>query len=371
MFYTKQTCTFPYGPGAKSGNFSSITIADIKSDTTFTFINGFDFDCQGNDNGFSYLALNVNERGIAAKSLPAAAIAVLYGDTSYSCSVDIGAVGVTDGRGGAVETKYGLLTNVAPTYQFDSGGDYYNLVALQSFTIEYSGDPKWVHRLGLWLDVTPMDGNENPAPPKVRLGAELRDSGDGNAFDFNAGYAFLSISYNHFIAIPFTLSAQGGSGIGPGESIVSLDFQMPVIPESIVLLVSGFDFAYLDGNDDHKFGRLVCQNEILSKTSTSVKVRFTAGIRDYSGDWDDDFIAEQYVTMVAALATPSNARLPPLRVTNVRFADPTDKSSRIAMLAGVYSDPPNTPWQYTVEEVIGFIGRGQSFSVQTDDAKSN
>ena len=87
-------------------------------------------------------------------------------------------------------------------------------------------------------------------------------------------------------------------GSGPRTAREEVIFSAPVT--QVVALLKGFDVAF-SPRDDHHLGKLEVGLEaaIDPLAPQRVNVDVTYGLRDWSGDWDDNYEGEILFTVVA------------------------------------------------------------------------
>ena len=95
-----------------------------------------------------------------------------------------------------------------------------------------------------------------------------------------------SISFNRF------------RGDGPREDSTEVVF--PAGVSQATALLTGFDVAF-SPRDDHHLGNLEVRLEAAIDALAPRRVNVTAifGLRDWSGEWDDDYEGEIFFTVVA------------------------------------------------------------------------
>lgn len=86
-------------------------------------------------------------------------------------------------------------------------------------------------------------------------------------------------------------------GSGPRTTREEVIFSAPVT--QAVALLKGFDVAF-SPRDDHHFGKLEVGIEAVIDplAPQRVNVDVTYGLRDWSGDWDDNYEGEIHFTVV-------------------------------------------------------------------------
>lgn len=92
--------------------------------------------------------------------------------------------------------------------------------------------------------------------------------------------------------------AQLTGGDFPRFKLVEINgFEVPII--SPVALLTGFDVAFEEG-DGRPFGHLDIRVEVEDVFDSTVTVRVTYGLRDWSGDWDDEHGGNVRFSVLAA-----------------------------------------------------------------------
>lgn len=78
---------------------------------------------------------------------------------------------------------------------------------------------------------------------------------------------------------------------GTGPNFATRTVTMPVAVSQATAILTGFIVEFSQGNDHH-LGQLDVQVQVLGGTatpSTNIQVRVTYGLRDWSGNWDDQY----------------------------------------------------------------------------------
>ena len=85
-------------------------------------------------------------------------------------------------------------------------------------------------------------------------------------------------------------------GSGPRTSFQ--DVTLSVAPTQATAILTGIRAAFTRSDGDHELGNLEAR---LSTTVTTNVVRVTAtfGLRDWSGDWDDDYEGQLSFAVIA------------------------------------------------------------------------
>jgi hypothetical protein len=82
-----------------------------------------------------------------------------------------------------------------------------------------------------------------------------------------------------------------GSISGTGPNSITKTVVMPGPVSQVTAILTGFIVEFSRG-DDHHLGQLDVQVQVLPGTSlpgTNVQVRIIYGLRDWSGNWDDQY----------------------------------------------------------------------------------
>ena len=88
------------------------------------------------------------------------------------------------------------------------------------------------------------------------------------------------------------------SGPGPRSDFVDLSFTSAVSSASAVLTGADYGFSQEDG--DHHLGQVNMRVEATTTAgSADVRVTATFGVRDWSGNWDDDYEGTIYFAVLA------------------------------------------------------------------------
>jgi hypothetical protein len=88
------------------------------------------------------------------------------------------------------------------------------------------------------------------------------------------------------------------SGSGPRVTTTTVTFPSAVTQATAIL--TGF-VAEFSGGNDHHLGQLDIQVAVPSGgiNGTNVSVNATFGLRDWSGDWDDQYDGEIFFSVIA------------------------------------------------------------------------
>ena len=87
------------------------------------------------------------------------------------------------------------------------------------------------------------------------------------------------------------------SNAGPQQQTATIDMGASVSQATAFL--SGFDVEFSNG-DDHDFGLLDVQVHVPAGgvSGSAVQVQVTYGLRDWSGDWDDQYDGRIFFTVI-------------------------------------------------------------------------
>jgi hypothetical protein len=87
------------------------------------------------------------------------------------------------------------------------------------------------------------------------------------------------------------------SGSGPQVQTASVDMGAPV--SQAIAFLSGFNVEFSHGHD-HNLGLLDVQVQVPAGgiSGSTVQVRVSYGLRDWSGDWDDDYEGQIWFSVV-------------------------------------------------------------------------
>jgi hypothetical protein len=96
-------------------------------------------------------------------------------------------------------------------------------------------------------------------------------------------------------SVDFSLPLRGN---GPRISSKTVVFTRPVT--TAIAGLSGYTIGYSSGSGDHHLGRLEVNLDVSTNNNT-VTVNVTFGLRDWSGNWDDDYEGQIEFVVVAEL----------------------------------------------------------------------
>lgn len=85
-------------------------------------------------------------------------------------------------------------------------------------------------------------------------------------------------------------------GLGPRTDTQDVTLGTPA--NSAIAMLAGMDVAF-SHHDDHHLGNLQVSVGATMLNPTTVRVSATYGLRDWSGDWDDDYEGRILFSVVA------------------------------------------------------------------------
>jgi hypothetical protein len=86
-------------------------------------------------------------------------------------------------------------------------------------------------------------------------------------------------------------------GTGPRSGTDDVNFSGPVTAPSAVL--TGVDYGFSQEDGDHHLGQVNLRVDAATLAgSNDVRVTATFGVRDWSGDWDDDYEGTVYFAVL-------------------------------------------------------------------------
>jgi len=86
------------------------------------------------------------------------------------------------------------------------------------------------------------------------------------------------------------------SGLGPRTATQDVSFSSPIT--TAVTILTGMNVEFSHG-DDHNLGNLQVGVIGTQIDPTTVRVTATYGLRDWSGNWDDDYDGTVFFAVVA------------------------------------------------------------------------
>ena len=95
-----------------------------------------------------------------------------------------------------------------------------------------------------------------------------------------------------------SVSFSAVSGFGPQVTSKTVNFSSPVSQAAAIL--TGFIAEFSQGSD-HNLGQLDVQAHVPGGgiSGSSVTVQITYGLRDWSGNWDDQYDGQVFFAVVA------------------------------------------------------------------------
>jgi hypothetical protein len=84
---------------------------------------------------------------------------------------------------------------------------------------------------------------------------------------------------------------------GSGPQTQSTTVTMPSAVTQAVAILNGYTVEYSGGNDHH-LGQLTVQVSVSALNGANVIVDVQLGLRDWSGNWDDQYDGEVFFTVV-------------------------------------------------------------------------
>lgn len=92
-----------------------------------------------------------------------------------------------------------------------------------------------------------------------------------------------------------SISFSPARGSGPRSTFKDVTLSSAVT--QVTALLTGFNVSFSNG-DDHHLGNLNVQLSTSLLSPTSVRVTATFGLRDWSGNWDDNYDGQIFFTVV-------------------------------------------------------------------------
>jgi hypothetical protein len=84
---------------------------------------------------------------------------------------------------------------------------------------------------------------------------------------------------------------------GSGPRTQSVNVTMPAAVTQATAILNGFVAEY-SGGDDHHLGQLSVQLSVGAISGATVAVTVELGLRDWSGNWDDQYDGQVFFTVV-------------------------------------------------------------------------
>jgi hypothetical protein len=85
-------------------------------------------------------------------------------------------------------------------------------------------------------------------------------------------------------------------GSGPRQATSDVTFPAPI--QSATALLTGFNVSFSPSEGDHHLGNLDVRLDADRLSTTTVRVTATFGLRDWSGNWDDQYEGQIFFTVV-------------------------------------------------------------------------
>src|SRR4051794_36927794 len=86
------------------------------------------------------------------------------------------------------------------------------------------------------------------------------------------------------------------NGSGPRQSTQDVTFANPLTTATALLTGMNVEYSH---NNDHHLGNLQVGVTAAPLGSNAVRVTATYGLRDWSGNWDDDYDGQVFFTVIA------------------------------------------------------------------------
>jgi hypothetical protein len=86
------------------------------------------------------------------------------------------------------------------------------------------------------------------------------------------------------------------SGLGPRTATQDVTFAAPVTVATAILTGMNVEYSH---HDDHHLGNLQVGVSGAPLDSQTVRVTATYGLRDWSGNWDDDYAGQVFFAVIA------------------------------------------------------------------------
>lgn len=241
-------------------------------------------------------------------------------DDKYEATVRVGIIVVDDSRVSVFgQTQpFQFVTGLGPQTvnsflqlndPFESGVTY-----LQGFDIGFERDDKHVAEIMASVD----DQTINVAGTQFdgvlcSLGLRDRSGFWDDPYGGQVLFASLRFPTEAFSAEHGTIRVQSVNN-GPARKTADHFIQMNLPRERVFVGLTGFQSSYT--KDDHHLHRLTSQVDIDQVQSepqkSTIRVAYTGGIRDRSGEWDDEYASNGSYAILAVTqeATPPRIVLP-------------------------------------------------------------
>lgn len=86
-------------------------------------------------------------------------------------------------------------------------------------------------------------------------------------------------------------------GSGPRQTFQDVTFPAPV--SSATAILTGFNVSFTPSDGDHNLGNLDVRLDASAVDATNIRVTATFGLRDWSGNWDDQYEGTVFFAVVA------------------------------------------------------------------------
>lgn len=97
--------------------------------------------------------------------------------------------------------------------------------------------------------------------------------------------------------VPSSITFGRFEGSGPRQT--SQDVTVPAPVTSATAILTGFNVSFAPSEGDHHLGNLDVRLDADTISATSVRVTATFGLRDWSGNWDDQYEGQIFFAVVA------------------------------------------------------------------------
>jgi hypothetical protein len=86
---------------------------------------------------------------------------------------------------------------------------------------------------------------------------------------------------------------------GSGPRQATQDVTLPNPATSATAILTGFNVSFAPSEGDHHLGNLDVRLDADRLSDTAVRVTATFGLRDWSGNWDDQYEGQLFFAVVA------------------------------------------------------------------------
>lgn len=97
--------------------------------------------------------------------------------------------------------------------------------------------------------------------------------------------------------VPSSITFGRFEGSGPRQA--TRDVTLPAPAASATAILTGFNVSFSPSEGDHHLGNLDVRLDADRLSDTSVRVTATFGLRDWSGNWDDQYEGQIFFAVVA------------------------------------------------------------------------